>query len=203
VRLFIAVELEDATRQAVSRLVHGVQSALGPAARGVKWVAPENLHVTLKFLGEVPSHRVESAVRAVRRAAPGGAFSLRMGPLVANPSVARPRTLWLDIVEGHEELKALAAGVEAACVADGFLADHRPFRPHVTVGRVREGARLKHLSGALAAAGSSNLPASRVESINMMESRLGRSGPSYEAVEVVRLDPLSRAAVPISVPAER
>jgi RNA 2',3'-cyclic 3'-phosphodiesterase len=133
-RLFFAVEPDAGARRAAAALVAPLRARTG--ARSVRWVREENLHVTLRFLGDVEPTRVPELAAAVTAAlAPLAPFALRLGPPRAFPT-RRPRLVVLD-VEPPEPLAALAAAVERGVVAAGFPPEPRPFRAHLTLGRVK------------------------------------------------------------------
>ncbi len=135
-RAFFAVDLDEGARQAASRAARSLRSA----SRGpVSWVRPENYHVTLRFLGEIPPERAESlAARAGAAVAPVEPFDLRLGGPHPFPSPRRPRVVVLDLTP-EEPLLGLARRVEEAVVEAGFAAEERPLRAHLTLGRVRGG----------------------------------------------------------------
>jgi 2'-5' RNA ligase len=103
----------------------------------VRWVRPETFHVTLRFLGDVEVSRIAALARqVVERTAEIRPFALRLGGARAFPSPRRPRVVVLDLAPAAP-LEALAAAVEGGVVAAGFEPESRPFRPHLTLGRVR------------------------------------------------------------------
>jgi 2'-5' RNA ligase len=109
---------------------------------GVSWVRPQNLHYTLRFLGELDESRVEGACRAVRQVgAAATPFGMGLGAAGAFPNFRRPRVLWIGSEEGAEELELLARGVVEALSQEGFGRPDKPFRAHLTVGRVRDSLR--------------------------------------------------------------
>ncbi len=170
----------------------GAAARLRAAAPDVAWVAPENLHVTLKFLGQVDEAHLHALAAALAAAARGGpAFEARVVGLGAFPSVGRPRVLWAGVRDGAEALAALAARVEAACVGLGFAPETRPFAAHVTLGRVRSlrcPRRAPRLADLLDAAAGEELGRLRVERVALMESRLSPHGARY----------LERASAPLA-----
>jgi len=135
IRAFIAVELDGAVRAAVARLIRSLQAA--PGGERVRWVRPENLHLTVRFLGEVAFARVPALVRAVGAAVAAlPPFRLRLGPVTVFPSPRRPQVLAIGI-DPSAPLGQLAEIVEAAVVEVGCAAEPRAFRPHLTLGRLR------------------------------------------------------------------
>lgn len=174
--------LPDEVRQ---RLAAAVER-LRPHAAGVAWVAPANLHVTLKFLGEVDEGRVPSVAAALAAAAGAhGAFDVSVRGLGAFPSPERPRVLWAGLEDDAGRLGALAGGVDAACAALGFPRETRAFASHVTLGRAREGRRQPALADALARGGEFGRV--RVERVALMQSELSPRGSRYSELALCPL----------------
>ena len=154
-RLFIAVPLAEEARANVEALVGEVRSALrsgrdveqgretartsnGRRERPteVRWVRMDGLHLTLRFLGPTPAERLATLTSLIDAAAARHPpFHVEIGGGGAFPSAARPRTLWLGIATGQDELKALADDVSTRLEAAGWPLDARPFRGHLTLGR--------------------------------------------------------------------
>lgn len=175
-RMFVAVNLPEDERRAA----YEAAAPLRDAGLPVQWVAEASLHVTLKFLGEVAEERavaigaaLDAGVAAARR------FEIGLGGAGAFPALARPRVIWLG-VEPHPALELLANDVERALRPFGFEAELRPFQPHITLGRVRRGARpgafagLERLVGAVAWEGIAP-----VDSVDLMARVLGPGGAAY------------------------
>lgn len=139
-RLFLAVELPATVQAALSRLA----SELGARLHGWRFVRPGSVHLTLRFLGEVPDDTDAASRRAWRAAAGAGrAARLAVGGLGTFPPGSRPRVLWVGVREvgGGGALAELAAGLESAARQAGFEPEPRPFRPHLTLARAARGAR--------------------------------------------------------------
>lgn len=145
-RVFIAVPIPAATRDAVADLVERVRSGADPAARDVRWVRLDGLHLTLRFLGPTLEDRIGGVVEAVDRvAAAHEPFSVEIMGAGAFPAMGRPRALWLGIASGAVELGAAAAGLDDALLPFGWPRSDRPYRPHLTLARsdgVRAGPRV-------------------------------------------------------------
>ncbi|MCL6640552.1 MAG: RNA 2',3'-cyclic phosphodiesterase [Candidatus Rokubacteria bacterium] len=149
-------------------------------APAVAWVAPENLHVTLKFLGSVEEERltaVGEALASVASAARG--FELAVAGLGAFPTPTRPRVVWAGIAGGAEPLASLAAAVEVALEPLGFPREKRPFVGHVTLGRVREPRRAPGLARALTAAADRAFGRTAADRLTLMRSDLSPRGARY------------------------
>ena len=175
-RLFVAVNLPDAERRAA-------YEAAAPLRRGslpVRWVQAAGLHVTLKFLGDVEEERAGRIAAALDAAvASARPFEVMLGGIGAFPSPARPRVVWLG-VETHPALELLANDVERALGPFGFESELRPFRPHVTLGRAKQGARPAAFADyERLAARVSYEGVARVESVDLMESDLRPEGAVY------------------------
>ena len=161
---------------------------LRPAARDVAWIAPGNLHLTLKFLGSVPEERIDAVAGALREASVDvGPFNACIRGLGAFPSARRPRVVWAGVTEGAADMIELAGRVDLALAALGFPRDERPFSPHVTLGRVREPGRNPALTEALASGATREFGQMQVPSASLMRSELGRQGARYTELTTVRL----------------
>lgn len=183
-RLFVAVNLPDAVRERAWR----ASAPLRDRAFPVRWVGEEGLHLTLRFLGSVEREGASDVSAALEGAARGiGPLELRLGGVGAFPSLRDPRVLWLG-VEGPPGLAALREAVEGAVAALGFGREEREFHPHVTLGRVRRGARRGALEGLAAAAGRVRPDAAcTIDSVELMESETGPGGARYTVVSSHRL----------------
>lgn len=133
VRSFIAIVLADPARSAVEAYFAQLRGTVS----GVAWTPSENLHLTLKFLGDVMPVRLESlAARLAKIAAEQPPLALTVAGVGAFPSLRRPRVLWIGAVAPG--VGPLAGAVDWACAAEGFAPETRPFHPHLTLGRVRQ-----------------------------------------------------------------
>jgi 2'-5' RNA ligase len=157
---------------------------LRPVAAGIAWVAADNLHVTLKFLGEVEDGRVDPVLEALRAAvAASEPFDLDVRGLGAFPSPGRPRVLWAGIDRGAQALAAVAGRVEAALTRLGFAPEGRPFAAHVTLGRVREPRRDPALAAALVAGARRDFGTVRADCITLVRSQLSPRGARHTVVQ--------------------
>jgi len=134
-RLFIAARPPDSVRRGLSDLLQ----LLVTGGDGVKWVRSDSIHLTLKFLGSVD----EAMVGAINDAAAGcargvGEIELSVGGVGAFPDMRRPRVVWVGLAGQIQRLESVAAALEEACFSLGFPKEGRAFRPHLTLGRVRD-----------------------------------------------------------------
>jgi RNA 2',3'-cyclic 3'-phosphodiesterase len=135
-RLFVAVPISEAARDAVAAIVASVQAAAKPDARDVRWVRLDGLHLTLRFLGPTAEGAITDIAAAVdrtaRRIAP---FDVVVGGAGAFPSVQRPRALWLGVDDGGPDLAAAASALDDELAALGWPRTDRPFQAHLTLAR--------------------------------------------------------------------
>ena len=140
VRAFFALEL---TRQAREAIVSGTEALRGVCPQATRWVSTENLHLTLKFLGHLPEQTLPRLCRAVvPRLARTESFELELSGLGAFPSARSARVLWVGVTDGGAEIARLARGLESAAARVGVPRERRPYRGHLTVGRLSEPARV-------------------------------------------------------------
>ena len=168
-RCFVAVRLPSIVA-ALTPLVEEL-AACGAA---VRWVRPASMHLTLKFLGEVPPSvlaEVCGALRVVR----GRAFELRLGELGCFPGARSPRVFWAGIGGQAAELVELRDAVESALSVLGFRREQRPFHPHVTLARAKGAAGARALAGEMQRV-QVPMAVDRVESLSLYESRLLPAG---------------------------
>src|SRR5262249_19033999 len=128
-RIFVALDIEESIRERISRFLDGVR-AFAPEAR---WVRPESLHVTLKFIGEKPDEEVDRVKQALAsvRAAP---VSMTFGSYGFFPTARSARVFWLGLETGPE-LADLAGTIDQSTAALGIPKEERPFSPHLTLAR--------------------------------------------------------------------
>lgn len=157
----------------------------------VSWVRAENLHVTLRFLGTVGEDalgRVREALEAA--AASVGPFTATLGGFGSFPPGPAPRVVWAGVEHGGEAFAALYRAVEAALARRGLAPEDRPYRAHVTLGRVRDARKAEPLARALAARAPLGAEL-RVDAVHLMRSDLDPAGARYSVLARV---PLGRAA---------
>lgn len=186
-RLFVALNLPPAVRQALWSAASPVRDLGLP----VKWVRPEGLHLTLKFLGDVEAAREAELQGALGRAAGGAqrALPLRLGGFGAFPDESRPRVLWAGVAP-DPALELLQHRVELEFAPLGFPTEGRAFRPHITLGRAARDARpgdfrAHNLGAALAALAFEETVL--VETVDLMRSTLQAGGAVYDTLHRERL----------------
>lgn len=183
-RLFIALNLTSKERQRIYRAARKLREADLP----VRWVEHADMHLTLKFLGEV---RPESAgkVRAAieRVAAKTSPFQLSLGGCGAFPTIRRPRVIWVG-AEATPELRCLKHDLEWELAPLGFEREVRAFHPHLTLGRARSSARAGDFRDFQAFAADYTYEGeARIRTVDLMVSHLSSKGVRYEKLHSVRL----------------
>lgn len=182
-RLFVGLPVVDDARQEVVALLGRLRASAWP----VRWVHDEGVHLTLKFFGEVVPERLEVIAEAVRFAGVDTpALPLRLADLGAFPSLARPRVLWLG-VDAPPALELLHDRLERGGEDIGFPVEGTAFRPHVTLGRVREGHRLP--AGLDEFGGAYQRSHFLATQLVLYESVLTTQGPRYEPKLTLELGP--------------
>jgi 2'-5' RNA ligase len=162
----------------VQGAAYGVSEVLRRPGDGVSWVKPENLHYTLRFIGDVGADGLRRVSEAAASAGAAHApFDAELGGVGAFPSPKRARVIWLGMTSGAEALIALAKDLEAELHRLGFERAEHPFSAHLTLGRVRNPGR--DWSETLAAAHVSNPPRFRVDRVLVVESQLSPKGSTY------------------------
>lgn len=185
-RLFVAIELDEAAREAVHEAQRRIGSALGPDARLLRFVRAEHLHVTLLFPGEVAEADVPPLVDALRPPFALAPFTLTLGGVGVFPPRGAPRVLWLGLADGAEAAIVLHAQVAARVGAPpGGHDGQAPFTPHLTLGRWRKDGPRRRLALPPMAPSIASV---QVASVTLFESRLSTSGPAYTALLCTRLE---------------
>ncbi|MFH2127871.1 MAG: RNA 2',3'-cyclic phosphodiesterase [Pseudomonadota bacterium] len=189
-RSFIALEMPPEVKEFAAGLI----KELKPSGADVKWVEPMNLHLTLKFLGEVDPGATADIITVLEGALGGrSAPGLSAGGCGAFPNARSPKVVWLGLGGQTDLVAQMARAVETALEPLGFEAEKRAFKPHLTLGRVRRprrGAKAPStapLSRALAALAAAAGPSFRADRVALMKSTLTGSGPIYESLHRVIL----------------
>lgn len=134
IRTFVAIEMPEDVRQQFKE----VQATLRRADAHVKWVEPHNIHLTLKFLGDIGEDQLERLFQGVVEAAQEiSPFEISLSRLGAFPNLKRPRVIWIGVEEGKENLSQLQKKLEDSICRHGFSREDRKFSPHLTIGRVK------------------------------------------------------------------
>ncbi len=161
------------------------------APRSIRWVRPEGIHLTLKFLGETRPDQVEAVKVALDRAASEvRPFAFTVGGMGCFPNTRRPRVIWVGLYEPSGTLSRLRDAVESHVAPLGFPTEKRPFRPHLTLGRVQRYAsksEVREVGEVVAASEIGNLDEMRVERVSYIKSDLRPGGAVYTTLYEAQL----------------
>lgn len=182
-RLFIAINISEEIKAGLKKIA----DKLKEIDADVKWVRPEGMHITLKFLGNVDENRKDKIMHVLEEiSARKSPFTVTFQGVGVFPDLKRPRVVWIGIEKGREELKDIAKELDAHLSGLGFLKEAREFSVHLTLGRVKSSRGREKLVEVLE---SYNiiLPELFVQKISLMESILKREGAEYRKVREVCL----------------
>ncbi|MDH3891964.1 MAG: RNA 2',3'-cyclic phosphodiesterase [candidate division Zixibacteria bacterium] len=182
-RLFIALPLGEDARRYLGSIIDDLK----PYADAVKWVAPENVHLTLRFLGDTEEQRLPKIQELLDKVVSGqGIFETSTGRLGAFPNLRRPRVLWVGLDRNVEMLEKLARQVELGVRKLRFEKESKGFKPHLTLGRIRKPQGLDQLVERMESYTLEPLPLT-LDRIVLFKSTLTPKGPIYERLHQAML----------------
>jgi len=178
-RTFVAVELSETIRASIGEMIASLRSTGAP----VKWVEPNNLHLTLKFLGNLAEDNLAAAIEIMKQCAEGvGPFELNVSGAGAFPNLRRPRVLFVEARDTPRAAAELARRLDRRMTRAGVRKEDRAFRCHVTIGRIRKPGPVHALAEKLEAMSAESFGTMTVNRIVLMRSELTRAGPIYSPV---------------------
>lgn len=190
VRAFIAIDLSPSIRSSIQHFQAQLQSHLHDAP--VRWVPVGNIHLTLKFLGDIQPEQADPILRMLAEVAtPTPVFDIKIRGFGFFPNDKRPRVLWIGVNQSGSQLTRLQEEIEQALLALNFEKEHRRFHPHLTLGRVKKSAQseqVKSLSRQLKEVEQPDLGVQWVEAIHLIQSRLSPSGATYSPLGSAELE---------------
>lgn len=179
-RAFIAVEIPSSLQHAIQESISGLRKTLGNDL--IRWVPPQNVHLTLKFLGDVaPSNLDLIKQMLIAEAAQHPCFEMRMEGIGSFPNSRRPRVIWIGL-HAPAVLESLQRGIEAAAARLGYASDEKSFSPHLTIGRVKQnlsGSEIQRIRSALEATRIGLLGIVQVNAAHLFKSDLQPGGSVY------------------------
>lgn len=193
VRLFVACEVPDDVKTDIGEMIESLRSRSGSA---VRWIKPDGVHVTLKFLGEVPIKKLPAVKLAIQEAVVGHSpFELEFSNIGTFGGREGLRIMWVGVAGDVLRLEALVRAVNAALAVVGFEPERRPFRPHLTLGRVRDEIPTRQRAEIEVQVGKTPVPATswRTSQVSLMRSRLTSQGAVYEVLATFPLRVLQQA----------
>src|SRR3990172_6754913 len=187
IRAFIAIELPDEIRQSLGQLETQLKAG---GQRQVRWVNPESIHLTLKFLGNISSGRVDEITGAMEAAAREiTPFTIDVQGTGVFPNIRRARVAWVGLGGDTDKLLQLQKNIETSLEPLGFAAEARDFTPHLTLARVNEQASPEERQqfGELVTGTKFEGSSIRVEAISLIRSQLNKGGAVYSRLAEVKL----------------
>jgi 2'-5' RNA ligase len=188
IRSFIAVELPEELKLELAQLQE--QLSAGNKVQ-IKWVDPKNIHLTLKFLGNINTEITGKITLALEEAARGiSPFLLRVKGLGAFPSLRKVQIVWVGLTGELDKLSKLQQRVDSSLVPLGFIPESRPFAPHLTIARLRDRAtqvERQNLGRLIAEANYESSHMINVDSVYLMRSQLTNQGPIYNRISSIAL----------------
>ena len=186
IRSFIAFELPEEIRRSIAALADRLRSFHLKA----RWVRPESIHLTLKFLGCIDPAKLEPVIHAMQDAVKGVApFALSAKGIGLFPGINRPRVIWIGLSGRKEVLDQIQCVLQDRLSSIGYKKEDRQFHGHLTLGRFREQVNPMELSKALEALGSFESPPFVLDRITLFQSELKPSGAVYTTLSSVHLSP--------------
>ena len=183
-RTFVAIEID----RAIIEKLEAIRGRLKKADADVKWVEPENSHLTIKFIGEIDPGMVDDVKAAMQQAAAAAKpFDLAIRTAGSFPRGRAPRVLWVGASDDSGNLARLHAELDNALATLGIEPEDREFSAHLTLGRVRSGKNARRLTELLDAENPAVLGSSHAGSLTLFESTLGPRGPKYSPLAHIQL----------------
>jgi 2'-5' RNA ligase len=182
-RTFIAVSLPSSVLAGIEKLVRSFRSH----EDGVNWVETKNLHITLKFLGDVSLNDLPQLISTITQSVQQiDSFDLAIHGIGVFPNWESPKTIWIGCREGSERLKQLAESINEGLIPLGFPIESRRFSPHLTIGRIKKAQRAS-LMPMLADQKDCSFGSCCVDEVQIISSELTRKGPIYDELAAIPL----------------
>lgn len=184
IRTFIALDIGPQIKAELT----DIQSRLKPSNADVKWTRPDNIHLTLKFLGNVSMDKLDTIKSSLNDvAAKHKKFELSLGAIGAFPKIDHPRVVWVGLDKGAAQATSLAEDIEEALSKVGFEKEKRKFAAHLTLGRIRSPKNLNQLVYKIKSLDFSPSAVCTIDKITLYQSTLTSKGPIYS---LLRSQPL-------------
>ena len=178
IRSFVSVDLDD---EKVLTEVESIMSSLASLGGDLKPVERENIHLTLKFLGNVSSQKLED-IKSCLTQVTFPPFSLEIRGAGAFPNLKRMNVIWVGVGEGWSQVELIYEQTENLLHQLGFNRETRPFSPHITVARVKSGRKRDEIAAFLGHLADESFGTFKVESVRLKQSVLSPSGPKYSTL---------------------
>jgi len=183
VRSFISIDIED---ELIVSKIRRIQDDLLSTGAKLKLVEPQNLHYTLKFLGEIPEHKVQE-ITEILKTLESNTFKIHICELGCFPSINRINVIWLGAAEGSDKLIELAKWVEGKLTEMGFPRERKKFTPHLTIARVKYAHNKQQLQKKILQLSDIDVGEFTVSAVRLKKSTLTPKGPIYDTLYEVLL----------------
>ena len=188
VRSFIAIEITGEARSSLGRLINYLKQS---HIYGLRTVDPETIHLTLKFLGEIPMHQVDHIAREISNSVEAqNQFHMELGNPGLFPSRENPRVLWIGLRKNLHTLKKLHEGINVQLAKSGYMSDTHKFRPHLTIARLKtssdEAERVLRTEKLLSTVYNLGIRVN-IEAVSLMRSVLHAKGATYYRIALIYL----------------
>ena len=187
-RLFVAIDLDDAARAAIAGEQKRLKSVIGETRSTLKWVRTDHMHLTLVFLGEVPEASAGDVVGAIGAPVAQAPFDLALSGIGVFPPRGAPNVLWIGAAAGVAESVELQRQIAGRLRPLGIALESRPFHPHLTLARWK-GSRPADRERARAGESDRVIATVHVDHATLYQSRLSSAGPTYTALARATLSP--------------
>ena len=185
IRCFVAIEIPEA----IQTLLTSAQEELRKKIRGASWVKHGNIHLTLKFLGDVGPNQIRIIRNVIEQAVDTRSpFSMEIGGIGAFPNLTRPRVIWTGVKAGADEIVSIAKSINAGLGQHGYERDEKQFRPHLTLARLRHRINLKPFVDVFEQYDTIKGATTVVNQIRVVQSQLRQSGGVYTPLETCRFN---------------
>lgn len=180
IRCFVAIEIPEPIQNRLGRIQNSLQQQIQKAS----WVKPGNIHLTLKFLGDVDPADLESIGEAIKSVAVRHrSFSLCIGGVGAFPNLARPRVMWVGVQVGRGRVCDVAEDIHLALIPCGFSSDTKKFNPHLTIARLKGRTDLRPYAAQYRQYDRINGVEMTVDTISLIQSQLHPRGAIYSTLQ--------------------
>ena len=184
IRAFIAIPLDPKIQHSIERM----QDHLKKSNNDIKWVKPENIHITLKFLGDIDTKQINSIKQILSNCTHNTRpFKVELSQLGAFPNIDRPRTLWVGLKDSKQRLNQISMSLEKTLGKIGFQTDQKPFSSHITIGRIRSSKNIDALSKSMSSYQISENCTQTISKIILFQSTLCSEGPIYQSLHQIKL----------------
>lgn len=185
IRLFLAVTLPDEIKSALTDVSRKLQTSCAD----VKWVKPENYHITVKFLGDVKPEMLDAIIECIRAALKDTtSFDMRISGAGAFMKHGAPSVIWVGTKQGSEQIGAISSRIDDLLSTLGFEKENRAFSAHITLGRARSARGAEKLCDLLVSMKDISIGFMKVNNIAIMKSSLKPDGPVYSTLKTIEIE---------------